>query len=145
MTAPTLPAYTIEPYADFNLPANRQLQQEAIAAVRGELGRDYDNWIAGRAVRTGQWLASVNPSQPSEIIGRHAKADADQARLAVEDAYAYFPEWAFTPVEQRVGIIVKTAAILRARKPEFNAWLILESGKSFAEAEADTAEAIDFC
>lgn len=145
MPAPTLPAYTIEPYADFTLPANRQRQQEAIAAVRGELGRDHDNWIAGRAVRTGQWLASVNPSQPSEIIGRHAKADAGQARLAVDDAYDYFPEWAFTPIEQRVGIIVKTAAILRERKSEFNAWLILESGKSFAEAEADTSEAIDFC
>ena len=145
MNAPPLPAYSIEPYADFNLPANRLHQEEAIAAVRGELGRNYDNWIAGRAVPTGQWLASVNPAQPSEIIGRHAKADAEQARLAVDDAYAYFSEWAFTPVEQRVGILVKTAAILRARKAEFNAWLILESGKSYAEAEADTAEAIDFC
>lgn len=145
MTAPALAAYAIEPYSDYSLPANRQRQQEAIAAVRGELGRDYENWIAGRAVRTGQWLASVNPSHPSEIIGRHAKADADQARLAVEDAHAYFSEWAFTPVEERVEILVKTAAILRARKAEFNAWLILESGKSFAEAEADTAEAIDFC
>jgi 1-pyrroline-5-carboxylate dehydrogenase len=145
MSAPTLPAYVNETYTDFTLPANRQRQQEAIAAVRRELGRDYDNWIGGRAVRTGQRLASVNPSKPSEIIGRHAKADAGQARLAVEDAHAYFSEWAFTPVEQRVEVLVKTAAILRRRKAEFNAWLILEAGKSFAEAEADTAEAIDFC
>ena len=78
-----LPAYAIEPYADFALPANRQRQQEAVDAVRAELGRDYNNWIAGRAVQTGQWLASVNPAQPSEIIGRHSKADAVQARQAL--------------------------------------------------------------
>ncbi len=145
MSAPTLPVYANEAYTDFTVPANRQRQQEAIAAVRGDLGRQYDNWIAGQATQTGQWLESVNPSQPSEIIGRHAKANAEQARLAVEDAHAFFPIWAATPVAQRVGILVKTAAILRVRKPEFNAWLVLESGKSFAEAEADTAEAIDFC
>lgn len=145
MRAPGLPAYANEAYADFALPANRRRQQEAIDAVRGELGRDYDNWIAGRAPRPEQWLSSVNPSHPSEIIGRHAKANREQARLAVEDAHAFFGEWAFSPVEQRVDILLKTAAILRRRKPEFNAWLILEAGKSFAEAEAETAEAIDFC
>ncbi|MFN0104785.1 MAG: L-glutamate gamma-semialdehyde dehydrogenase [Bryobacteraceae bacterium] len=145
MGAPTLAAYANEAYADFTVPANRRRQQDAIAAVRGQLGRGYENWIAGRATRTEQWLISVNPSNPSEIIGRHAKADAEQARFAVEDAHAYFSEWAFTPVEQRVAVLVESARILRQRKSEFNAWLILESGKSFAEAEADTAEAIDFC
>lgn len=145
MSAPTLPVYANETYTDFTVPANQQRQQEAITAIRGELGRQYDNWIAGRATQTGQWLDSVNPSQPSELIGRHAKANAHQARLAVEDAHEFFPKWAATPVEQRVDIIVKTAALLRTRKSEFNAWLILESGKSFAEAEADTAEAVDFC
>lgn len=145
MSAPTLPAYANEAYADFTVPANRQRQLDAIAAVRGELGRTYKNRIAGQESACGQWLESVNPSRPSEIIGRHAKATAAQAAAAVDDAHAYFPTWAATPVERRVEILVETAAILRRRKAEFNAWLILESGKSFAEAEADTAEAIDFC
>ncbi len=145
MSAPKLAAYANEAYADFRLPANRQRQLEAIARVRGEFGRSYENWIAGRAATSGQWLESVNPSRPSEVVGRHAKADAEQARAAVDDAHAYFREWAATPVEERVGVLVKAAAILRERKAEFNAWLILEAGKSFAEAEADTAEAIDFC
>lgn len=146
MTPPALPAYANEAYADFSLSANRQRQLEAIAAVRAQLGRTYPNWIAGRAVESGRWLQSVNPSLPSEIIGRHAMATDAHARLAVADAHDFFrSEWAFTAVEQRVEILLNTAAILRRRKPEFNAWLILESGKSFAEAEADTAEAIDFC
>ena len=37
------------------------------------------------------------------------------------------------------------ASLIRKRKNEFNAWLVYESGKSWAEAEADVSEAIDFC
>ena len=37
------------------------------------------------------------------------------------------------------------AAILRERKHEFDAWLVLEAGKTWAEADADVSEAIDFC
>ena len=36
------------------------------------------------------------------------------------------------------------AGLLRRRKKEFAAWLILEVGKSWGEADADVAEAIDF-
>ena len=35
--------------------------------------------------------------------------------------------------------------ILRARKLEFDAWLVYEAGKTWPEAEADVSEAIDFC
>src|SRR5206468_8656378 len=35
--------------------------------------------------------------------------------------------------------------ILRSRKFEFDAWLVLEAGKTWPEAEADVSEAIDFC
>jgi 1-pyrroline-5-carboxylate dehydrogenase len=140
-----LPAYANEAYADFSLPANRQGQSEALARVRSQLGAAYTNWIAGRPVSGGAWLESVNPSLPAEIIGRHAKCDAAEAVRAVEDAHAFFPEWAATPVEQRIRILLDTAAILRSRKFEFNAWMILEAGKSWIEAEADTSEAIDFC
>ena len=145
MLALKLSAYAIEAYADFTQPANRRAQEEALQIVRAQLGRTYNNRIAGEAASTEQWLDSVNPSKPSELIGRHAKCSVDQAIRAVDDAFVYFTEWRQTPVERRVEIIVNTAAILRRRKFEFNAWLILESGKSWIEAEADTCEAIDFC
>ena len=47
-------------------------------------------------------------------------------------------------MEERTGVLFRTAEILRRRKFEFNAWLVLEVGKNYDEAEADTAEAIDF-
>ncbi|MEJ9216366.1 aldehyde dehydrogenase family protein, partial [Aneurinibacillus thermoaerophilus] len=59
-------------------------------------------------------------------------------------AWETFKTWSRVPAEERAGYLFKAAAILRRRKHEFSAWLMLEAGKSRAEADADTAEAIDF-
>src|SRR5689334_19112285 len=56
-----------------------------------------------------------------------------------------FEAWKNVPVQQRADLLIRTADILRKRKPEFNAWMVLEVGKNWDEAEADTCEAIDFC
>src|SRR5689334_21194225 len=56
-----------------------------------------------------------------------------------------FEAWKNVPVEERAGLVFRTADIIRKRKPEFNAWMVLEVGKNWDEAEADTCEAIDFC
>ena len=44
----------------------------------------------------------------------------------------------------RADILFRAAAIIRRRKHEFSAILVKEAGKPWNEADADTAEAIDF-
>src|SRR3989442_13557645 len=44
----------------------------------------------------------------------------------------------------RVELLLKTSKILRERKYIYAAWMVLEVGKSWVEADADVAEAIDF-
>ena len=44
----------------------------------------------------------------------------------------------------RADILFRAAAIVRRRKHEFSAILVKEAGKPWNEADADTAEAIDF-
>lgn len=44
----------------------------------------------------------------------------------------------------RADILFKAAAIIRSRKHEFSALMVKEAGKTWVEADADTAEAIDF-
>jgi 1-pyrroline-5-carboxylate dehydrogenase len=141
----SLPEFHNEPYVDFSLPENRRAMEQAMAKVHAELGREYDLLIGGERIKTGNFLRSVNPSRPNEIVGVHHKATAELARKAVDDAYSYFAEWSATDPEQRVTWLVRAAAILRERKLEFNAWLAYEAGKTWPEAEAETAEAIDFC
>ena len=48
------------------------------------------------------------------------------------------------PPEERSALLLRIAAIIRRRKHEFSAMMVLEESKSWAEADGDTAEAIDF-
>ncbi len=45
---------------------------------------------------------------------------------------------------RRAEYLFEAAALIRERRDDFNACLVLEVGKSWIEADADTAEAIDF-
>jgi 1-pyrroline-5-carboxylate dehydrogenase len=145
MATATIPEFRNEPYADFSEPANRQAMEAALAKVRSEFGREYQLRIGGEWIATGDKLISVNPSNSSEVVGIHHKATAELANRAVESAYAYFRQWSRTPAEERVRLLLDAARILRARKLEFDAWLVYEAGKTWPEAEADVSEAIDFC
>lgn len=119
--------------------------EDALARVRSQFGLEYNILIDGHPRIGSGTFASLNPSNPKEVAGLHQKGSAEQACQAVEAVYSYFPVWAATPVERRVELLLKAAALLRERKSEFNAWLVLEAGKNWPEAEADTSEAIDFC
>jgi 1-pyrroline-5-carboxylate dehydrogenase len=133
-----------EPLANYRLEENARGMREAIAKVRKELGREYDLVIGGKRIKTTDKIRSLNPAKPAEVVGIHQKAGAEQVEPAMQAALAAFENWKFAPIEQRTGILFRTAEILRKRKYEFNAWLVLEVGKNYDEAEADTCEAIDF-
>ncbi len=134
-----------EPYADFSDPTNAAAMREALKLVRSQFGRDYALRIGQESHQTESLLDSINPSYPDEVVGRHHKATAALAAEAVNSANTYFHVWAATPAATRVEMLRRAAQILRRRKFEFNAWLVLEAGKSWIEAEADVSEAIDFC
>ncbi len=140
-----MPPFVNEPYADFNKPENAAAARAAWQKIRADLGKEYDLLIAGERRTASAKLESVNPAKPSEIVGVHQKGSEQDARDAVEAAYAYFPTWSDVPVEQRAAYLVRIAGLIRERKFEYDAWLVLEAGKTWAEAEADVAEAIDFC
>jgi 1-pyrroline-5-carboxylate dehydrogenase len=145
MATAALSPFRNEPATDFSQPAHRQAMEAALQKVRAEFGREYPLRLGGESIATGDRLTSVNPSHPGEIVGIHFRATAALAHRAVEAAHAAFPQWAATPAEERVRLTVEVAGILRARKFEFAAWLVYEAGKTWPEADADVAEAIDFC
>ncbi len=139
-----LPPFKNEPFTDFNEERNAQAMQKAIEAVEAELGREYPLVIGGERITTGNLLASVNPSNFNQVIGRVHHATKEHADKAIEAAWKAFATWQHVPAEERANYLLHATAKMRRRKNEFNAWMVLEVGKSWAEAEADTAEAIDF-
>jgi 1-pyrroline-5-carboxylate dehydrogenase len=140
----TLPPFSNEPFTDFSTPENHRAMLAAIARVRSQLGQTYDLILAGSPTQSPEIFTSINPANPSEIIATHYSATPAQAAEAVAAAQAAFNPWRNTPVADRVALIVRAAALIRDRHFDFCAWLTLEVGKNFAEADADVGECIDF-
>jgi len=140
-----LPAFQNEPLVDFSLPQNRDSYLAALAKVRTQLGREYLNHIGATRQAASQKFTSENPSCIGEVVGLHQESSAATAREAIAEAERVFQHlWRWSKTEDRVEVLLKTAKIIRQRKTEFSAWLTFEVGKTFAEADADVAETIDF-
>jgi RHH-type proline utilization regulon transcriptional repressor/proline dehydrogenase/delta 1-pyrroline-5-carboxylate dehydrogenase len=132
-----------EPLTDFSNAVNRTSVREALARVRGAIGRRYSLLVNGRKITTVHESLSVNPAKPDEVVGRVSRAGTEHADLAVEAARMAFPAWSATAAEQRAELLVGAAAEMRKRRFDLIALEAYEVGKSIAEADGDVAEAID--
>lgn len=133
-----------EAYEDFSIPENRKAMEDALRQVEAEFGREWDIVIGGEHIKSDKKIESINPSNPEEIVGICQSGTKEMAEKAVETAFKKFQEWQFTSAEERAGYLFKAAAIMRRRKMELAATMVLEIGKNWLEAVADVAEAIDF-
>jgi RHH-type proline utilization regulon transcriptional repressor/proline dehydrogenase/delta 1-pyrroline-5-carboxylate dehydrogenase len=133
------------PPTDFSQESGRQAMREALAAVRSRLGKTYPLLVAGRSINTSDTLVSVNPAKKSEVVGKVAKASPDQAKQAIEAAVQAFAAWRDRPAEDRCRLLERAADLMQERRFELSAWIVLEAGKQWREADGDVCEAIDFC
>jgi 1-pyrroline-5-carboxylate dehydrogenase len=133
-----------EPFVDFTQPENKRRMQAALADVQEKLGREYDIIIGGKRIKTAGKIFSMNPARPAEVIGVHQRAGAEHVAPAMQAAQAAFATWSKVPVTERAALLFRAAALIRERSFEFCAWLTLEVGKNWGEADADVGETIDF-
>ncbi len=133
-----------EPFVDFNDAAVAGKMKDALARVRGELGREYPLVIDGEKVKTSRTISSLDPSHPDTVVGRVAEGTREHAERALQAALARFQTWQHVAPEERASYLFKAAKVIRERKFDYAAWLVYEVGKSWAEADADVAETIDF-
>ncbi|HXF05633.1 MAG TPA: L-glutamate gamma-semialdehyde dehydrogenase [Blastocatellia bacterium] len=138
-----IPPFKNEPLTDFTDHNNRLAMEQAIRRVESEFGREYPAIIGGERVTTGDLLKSVNPSNYDEVVGFAHRGDQSHVDRALEAAWQAFEGWKRLSAEERARYLFQAAAVLRRRKFEMAAWIVLEVGKSWAEADADVAEAID--
>ena len=134
-----------EPLIDFTQEANRKRQRDALASVQQQLGREYELIIGGERLKSPKKFTSINPSNKSQILGIFQSATQEQAVHAIEAADDAFQTWKKVPATERAEAFFRAADLLRARRFEANAWMILEVGKPWLEADGEAAEAIDFC
>ncbi|QNR07417.1 L-glutamate gamma-semialdehyde dehydrogenase [Macrococcoides canis] len=136
--------YKHEPFTDFTVEENKQAMLKGIETVNGYLGEDYPLIIGGERIYTENKVRSYNPANREETVGNVSQATKEHAEQAMKVAKETFESWRKTDPKMRADILFRAAAIIRRRKHEFSAMLIKEAGKPWNEADADTAEAIDF-
>ncbi len=133
-----------EPETNFSFVENQKAMKDAISKVQQMLNREYPLVINGLEKKSTDIIPSVNPSKPSEIVGRIHFASKEQANEAIESAARAFEKWSRTPPKERANCLHRCAEIMRSRKLELAAWEILECGKNWQGADANICEAIDY-
>jgi len=140
-----LSGFRNEPPTDFTVPSERERIRTAIGGVRAKLGRKHPLVINNRRVETEEWTASLNPANQNEIIGHSARATIADAEAALATARKAQSSWGRAAVAERAKLLNQLADLLRRDKAELITLEVLEAGKNWTEADADVAEAIDFC
>src|SRR5688572_8575176 len=140
----TLPEFRNEPFTDFSTPDNKSAFRKALADVAKTLGRKLPGLIDGKEVTAAKTFASRDPASPDVVVAEFPSLTKEQSEEAVQAALRAFPAWSARTAEERAKMVLDAAAKMRARKHAFSALMVREVGKTWAEADADTAEAIDF-
>ncbi len=136
--------YRNEPMTDFSQDEHRRAFLAALEEVRGEFGKTYPLIIGDEEIYLDDTFPTVNPNNPKEVLGHFANGDASHSQRALEVATEAFEQWKQVPTRERAEYIFKAARGMRERKHYYSAIMVYEVGKSWVEADADTAEAIDF-
>lgn len=134
-----------EPVTDFSRSENRDRMRTALARVAGQLGETVPIVIAGHEETSPLLQERRDPSNLQTIASRSYWTTPEQAKRALEAAQTTFPVWRDTPVPERAKVLRAVARYYREHRFEISAWQVHEVGKPWREADADVAEAIDFC
>ncbi|PIN69659.1 L-glutamate gamma-semialdehyde dehydrogenase [Candidatus Woesearchaeota archaeon CG11_big_fil_rev_8_21_14_0_20_43_8] len=129
---------------DFSDNNNRQAMYNALEKTRATFGKMYPLTIGGERIESGDFLVSFNPGDKNMIVGMVSQADPNLAHRAIDSAWGAFHQWKKIPAEGRAEYLLKAAAIMKERRFTLAAMMVYEAGKSWVEADADVAEAIDF-
>lgn len=133
-----------EPLLDFKNETNRVQIQESLQKLKNQ-NHNCPIIIENKKIQTDHVVKCVSPFDKQLVLGQVHYATQDQAEHAIQVAHETFKEWRQTSAETRATLLEKLADQMRARKFELAALEVLEVGKPWAEADADIAEAIDFC
>src|SRR4051794_36389507 len=136
--------YENSPLVNFVHEKSRDRMRSAIGEMRQKLGAKYPIVINGQKIWTDNFIDSINPSRPTQVVGAVAEATVEHAEQAVVAAKKAFEHWCRVSVEHRAQLLEKVATIMDRRRFELSALEVFEVGKPWAEADGDIREAIDF-
>jgi len=133
------------PYTDFTHPHARDHFNKAISTVRKQLSFKVPIVIDGEPKFGAQTIHKMSPGDLSLKIAECHLAQPLHVDMAVASSMAAYSLMHDMPIAKRVQHLHNLADILTEDRFLLAATICLEVGKTWAEADADVAEAIDFC
>lgn len=148
-------AFENEPDSDLVLPEVRLHVTQAVArwhaascgtdtpADGGEIPNDVPIVINGvrHGGATREWF---DPSDPARLRFRYAVATANLVDEAVQTAVAGLKTWSITDVHTRGDILRRCGDVMAEQRFNTLAAMVVDTGKTVAEADPEISEAIDF-
>ena len=141
----TAQVFKNHPLMDFSKKRNRQDFETALKHWRQKFPLEVPIILEGKKIRSSQLFKRENPSQLNQVVSHSFWADKAQAEKAVETTHSFFKEYQHSSPQSRILSLKKLAQLIKQREIELSALQVFEVGKTWTEAQADVAEAIDFC
>jgi len=140
----TISNFRNEPLTDWSLKENIESMRQALFQVRKEFGKRYPFMVGDALVLSHQTVKSLNPANFKETVGLVSMVNNYWIDRACREAYEAWQFWQRIPYQERAEYLFEAAKIMRKKRFELVALTVFEVGKSWIEADADVAEAIDF-
>ena len=138
-----------EPLTDFTKSDARNALRAAIDSFRDDRRSAGPERVPividGREERGAETVEVRSPNDLRMVVAHVQMGDVDAANRAVAVAREAFESWSATPAAERAGVLVRAADWMRRNKDSLSAIEVHECAKPWREADADVAEAIDFC
>jgi RHH-type proline utilization regulon transcriptional repressor/proline dehydrogenase/delta 1-pyrroline-5-carboxylate dehydrogenase len=133
------------PLSDFTVESVRRAFPEAIARAQQEMPWQVTAVIDGKSGAEGNLLTHVSPNEKTRVATRTVSTTPADLDRAIASAKKAWPAWRDLPLEIRAQRVNDLGARLERHRLELAAQEVHEQGKPWREADADVAEAIDFC
>ena len=133
--------------SDFANPAEKLADKfsAAIDKAKKEMPWQVPVVIDGQARAVGVKLAHVAPNDRTQVATEAVSASLDDLEIAIASAKKAWPAWRDLPLEIRAERLRDLGRRLEEDRLALIAQEVHEQAKPWREADADIAEAIDFC
>ncbi len=133
------------PATDFTDISRKQAFAQAMAEMPKSFPRNVPVMISGKPRRHDRTITRTCPYEPSITVATVSMADASDVNDALLAATQAWPAWNQMAVKERAMLLERLGEQLQKNRDALAALISWEVGKPWYDADAEVAEAVDFC
>lgn len=136
--------FSNEPDTDFSVAAHREAVSRELLALERRPAFELSSSVDGVRRESGDLTDGFDPSRPNVVPYRCHLAGRAELEAAVISAERGLGAWNGRGPAARAECVRRVAQLLRRKRAELIAAILLDAGKRVMEADAEVSEAVDF-